>query len=222
MFCWESQCNFLELELSGKVAKPALFSVPPPPPCTRGKWTFLCICYLVCAAAFISVLLLLIFGALLISKLCAIAQYIKSKVSALSVVCICCCISCIFEKLSTFTKWDAFGTVKLSNCQATLERIGKWVFLCLQLYWKISLYLYWFFSRDFFVRLKFYVRLKFFFSPKSETLVLFVSPCWPCALPTVLLPSVVPTTVTTLVPTVGCTHSGPNIELNRSPPPFRG
>ena len=166
MFCWESQCNFLELELSGKVAKPALFSVPPSPPCTRGKWTFLCICYLVCAAAFISVLLLLIFGALLISKLCAIVQYIKSKVSALSVVCICCCTSCIFEKLSTFTKWDAFGTVKLSNCQATLERIGKWVFLCLQLYWKISLYLYWFFSRDFFVRLKFYVRLKFFFQPK--------------------------------------------------------
>ena len=149
MFCWESQCNFLELELSGKVAKPALFSVPPPPPCTRGKWTFLCICYLVCAAAFISVLLLLIFGALLISKLCAIAQYIKSKVSALSVVCICCCTSCIFEKLSTFTKWDTFGTVKLSNCQATLERIGKWVFLCLQLYWKISLYLYCFFQRLF-------------------------------------------------------------------------
>ena len=123
-----------------------------------------------CAAAFISVLLLLIFGALLISKLCAIAQCIKSKVSPLR--CICCCTSCIFEKLSTFTKWDAFGTVKLSNCQTTLERIGKWVFLCLQLYWKISLYLYCFFSEIFCeakvlcFEAKFYVGQKFFFQPK--------------------------------------------------------
>ena len=35
-----SQCNFLEFQSSGKVAKPALFSVPPSPPALEGNEPF--------------------------------------------------------------------------------------------------------------------------------------------------------------------------------------
>ena len=58
----------------------------PGSPCTQGKWTFLCICYLMCTTTFMSFLLLYIFGELFVlSTLLHLSQsvFLKWKFSSM-------------------------------------------------------------------------------------------------------------------------------------------